>query len=151
MKMQVPLRVSIGIWLSLICLAAGLMAWRWFDYWFRSSMKVAVQHKSMQYAPVTVVSVAAAPIDPTLPQSRMRVCFSIDSFDGIAAGDRSYYETHERARQAANGPLCLDEPTPTTAAPLPGDRLELSFTLENGGVVAPYRLTASGQTPKPKP
>jgi hypothetical protein len=146
--MTVPLRVSIGIWLGLICLASSLMAWRWFDSAFRSSMTIAAQHKSMQRAPVTVASVAALPADPNRPGSRLRVCFSIDSFDGIAAADRSYYETHERARQAANGPLCIDEPA-SAEAPRPGTRLMLSFTLENGGIIAPYELTTDGQALQP--
>jgi len=149
MKMQVPLRVSIGIWLSLICLASGFMAWRWWDSTHRSEKITEPWPNSLLRAPVTVASVAALPANSDLPSGGLRVCFSIDSFEGIPAGDRSYYETHERARQAADGPLCLNQPAPTTAAPRPGDRLELSFTLENGGVIAPYKLTFEGQTLQP--
>jgi hypothetical protein len=145
--MRVPLRVSIGIWLGLICLASGLMAWRWFDYRYGSAESAAPGPNAVRRVPVTVVSVADLPADSARPGNRVRVCFSIDSFAGIPASDRSYYETHERARQAAKGPLCLDEAR--GAATRPGDRLMLSFTLENGGAIAPRELTVDGHAVRP--
>jgi hypothetical protein len=149
MKMQVPLRVSIGIWLSLICLALGFMAWRWYDSTHGSEKIAEPWPNRLQHAPVTVASVATLPANSGLPSGGLRVCFSIDSFEGIPAGDRSYYETHERARQAAKGPLCLNVQSPTSEAPRSGDHFTLTFTLEDGGIIKPYELTAGGQTLRP--
>jgi hypothetical protein len=147
--MQVPLRVSIGIWLSLICLASGFMAWRWWDSTHRSEKITEPWPNSLLRAPVTVASVAALPANSDLPSGGLRVCFSIDSFEGIPAGDRSYYETHERARQAAKGWLCLNVQSPASAVPHPGDRLTLTFMRGDGGGIVPYKLTFEGQTLQP--
>jgi hypothetical protein len=149
MKLQVPLRVSIGIWLSLICLATGFMVWRWWASTHRREAIIEPWPNSLLSAPVTVASVAALPANSDLPSGGLRVCFSVDSFEGIPAGDRSYYETHERARQAGKGPLCLNVQPPISAVPRPGDRLTLTFMRGEGGSIVPCKLTFDGQTLKP--
>jgi hypothetical protein len=124
------------------------MIYRWIDYRFREGMAVAVQHKSMQYAPGTLLSISRLPStleSPKEPQ-RVRVCFSIDSFDGIAPEDRSFYEATERTRLATDGPRCkVYHANQVIDALKPGDHLEVDFTLENGGIIAVYRLVVHGQ------
>jgi hypothetical protein len=139
-------RIALSINLALIAAGAAAMVYRWVDYRHREGATVAVQRKSGQSAPGTVLSVSRLPADAaTTPgPEKMRVCFSIDSFAGIAAKDRSFYESTERARQAAHGPRCEVLPAQQPLEALhPGDRIEVDFTLENGGGIA-----VSGLFPK---
>lgn len=141
-------RIVLGISLVLISVGSIVMVYRWIDYKFRERMAVAVQHKSMQHAPGTLLSISRLPStleSPKEPQ-RVRVCFSIDSFEGIATEDRSFYEATERTRLATDGPRCEVYPVNHVTDSLkPGDPLEVDFTLENGGIISVYRLVEQGQ------
>lgn len=108
----------------------------------------AIEHKSMQNAPATLVTVA---VDPSSggPQ-RARLCFTVDSFASLPEGDRSFYEASERARLAAKGPLCMNgRLADDLRAPQAGDRAEIFFTIENGGLIAPSRMEWNGRAIAP--
>jgi hypothetical protein len=141
-------RIVLGVSLVLITVGSIVMVNQWIDHRFREGMAVAVQHKSMQHAPGALLSISRLPStleSPKKPQ-RVRVCFSIDSFEGIAAEDRSFYEATERTRFAADGPRCEIYPVNQVTDSLKqGDPLEVDFTLENGGKISVYRLVVHGQ------
>jgi len=107
-----------------------------------------MQHKSAQHAPGTVLSIKRIPgeVDSDGPSKQKRVCFSSDSFAEVSNEDRSEYEPVERARQAADGPRCLDLNTDSSAVPLkPGDHLDVYFMLENEGKIDLVRVSAHGR------
>jgi len=59
-----------------------------------------------------------------------RVCFAVDAFPELPASDRNFYEIHEHAYVAAQGPRCMN----LAAAPArlkSGD--PLVFQIERGG------------------
>ena len=136
--------------LALIVLLAEVIGIvnRWASKRFANNMAVAVRHKSAQQAQVTVVSVAQEPNGrwPKEMRDPVRVCYSIESFASLASQDRSFYETTERIRQAADGPLCRVAHThPQADSIKAGDHLDISFTLENGGHISVSSLSRNGQ------
>jgi hypothetical protein len=115
---------------------------------FDTGMKVAIQHKSAQHAPGTILSVLdlSSGGQAEEQEGRVRVCFSIDSFAEVSNEDRLTYETAERARQAAKGPRCeVVRVTSSTRSMRPGDHLDVNFLLENEGQIDISRLATHGQ------
>jgi hypothetical protein len=105
----------------------------------------AVQHKSAQHAPGTVLSLTRIPASGKEPE-HLRLCYSIDSFAEVAAEDRNFYITREHTRLAAEGPRCAPlQIRPQTSSLKPGEPLEIWFLLENGGVIDIARIAAKGQ------
>ena len=106
-------------------------------------MAVANRHKSGQHAPGTVLTVSRIQSKEKLVP--VRICFSIDSFSEVAIEDRDVYERAERTRQKTEGPRCVTSYAHPFADSLkPGDHLDISFTLENGGYIAVSGLSANG-------
>jgi hypothetical protein len=74
-----------------------------------------------------------------------RVCFTIDSFDGLSGADRSVYESAERARQAAHGPRCRDTSIDPSAVHFSkGDSVDVYLTAQNAGQISIIRVTSHG-------
>jgi hypothetical protein len=96
------------------------------------------QAKAMQHAVATVDRVERG-------ASTTTVCYSIASFNELPAADRSFYETTEAARTAGHGPRCVATHNPAVAALTPGSKLDVYFTLENGGKIAITRVAAGGR------
>ena len=107
----------------------------------------AIEHKSMQSAQATLVAVT---VESSGWPRRARLCFTVDSFASLPEGDRSFYEASERARLAAKGPLCMNgRLADDLRAPQAGDRAEIFFTIENGGLIAPSRMEWNGRAIAP--
>ena len=103
----------------------------------------AIEHKFMQNAPATLVSVTA---EPSGWPRRARLCFAIDSFASLPEADRSFYEMSEQIRLAAKGPLCMNGRLPDDfRPPQAGDRVALYFTIQDGGLIAPGRMEWNGR------
>jgi len=101
--------------------------------------------KAVLHATGTIVSVEERPHDEQsvdlLPGPR--VCFTIDSFDEVAAKDRTEYESAERARGAAHGPRCHDTAVDPSAVHFKaGDRLDVFFTVENAIEISVVKISA---------
>lgn len=71
------------------------------------------------------------------------VCFAIDSFAELPAADRRFYETTEAARSAGHGPRCVSAQGVGNLAQ--GAKLDLFFTLANGGKIAMARIAAGSR------
>ena len=74
------------------------------------------------------------------------VCYSIASFNELPASDRSFYETTEAARTAGHGPRCITTHNAAAATLTPGAKLDVFFTLANGGKIVIARI-AAGNNP----
>jgi hypothetical protein len=136
-------RIWIGL---LVSIAAPVAICFWVIHTFDANRKLAVQHKSVQHASGTIVSVTEQPHDEQsydlLPGPR--VCFTIDSFAEIPGAERSVYESAERIRQAAHGPRCLETSIDPSAVRIKaGDPVDVYFTLENAGQISIVRISTN--------
>jgi hypothetical protein len=141
--MKAPPRTALGINLALLAAGSFLMAYRWIDSRPDAATPAAATGEAELRAPATVTSVSelSSSLDSSPASPSLRVCFTLDSLAAIGSGDRSFYETAERDRQAAHGPRCLVEPARQLPDSLnPGDRLEVIFTLEDGGRIEVEKL-----------
>jgi hypothetical protein len=131
-------------------------SWCWRDHRdlllvyssFDAGIKVAVQHKSAQHAPGTILSVfnLSSGSQAEEQEGRARVCFSIDSFAEVSIEDRPIYEPVERAREVTKGPRCeVVRVTSSTRSMRPGEHLDINFLLENEGQIDISRLAIHGQ------
>lgn len=141
--MKILRQGALVICLVSLTVAIALLVYRWADGRFRADMAVANRHKSGQHAPGTVLTVSRIQSKEKLVP--VRICFSIDSFSEVAIEDRDVYERAERTRQKTEGPRCeTSYAHPFTDSLKPGDHLDISFTLENGGHIAVSGLSANG-------
>ena len=110
---------------------------------FLAGIHTATEHKTIESAPATLAAVA---VDPAGWPRRARLCFTIDSFASLPDADRSFYETSEGARLAGKGPKCMSGRIPDDyRAPAVGEKIQVFFTLENGGLIAPARMEWNGR------
>ena len=137
--------------LRIVFALALVVALAWAVHWasvrFGSGLSAGQPRDAIQQAPGTVVGVTnPSSGNPAADSaSRVRVCFTIDSFEGLSEEFRSFYQTHENARAAADGPLCEIALVPTgTPAPETGDHVEIYFMLQDGGGIAPVKLRRKG-------
>ncbi len=141
--MKAPSRGATGINLALLAVGSFLMAYRWIDSRADTHKPSAAAGEAELRAPATVTSVAELPSAPDSPavSRSLRVCFTLDSLAAIGGGDRSFYETAERDRQAAHGARCVVEPAGQLPdSPRSGDRLEAIFSLGEAGRIEVEKL-----------
>ena len=68
--------------------------------------------------------------------AQQHLCFSIDSFPELAESERNFYEIHEHAHVAAEGPRCRDFQTTSPMAQLkPGAPVDVLYSAENGAEI----------------
>jgi len=91
------------------------------------------QAKAIQHAEARVDRVEGS-------AGNLTICFSIASFNELPAGDRAFYETTEAARKAGHGSRCVTSLNPAAAALVPGAKLDVYFTLANGGKIVIQRI-----------
>jgi hypothetical protein len=144
-------RKNVKTLLRTMMALAAVVALAWAAHWashrFGGGMSASSGHEAVLHAPGTVVSVTAISSgkDGVESATRARVCFSIDSFSEIDEERRELYEIHEHARAAADGPLCRTAIVPAeTPTPEAGDRLDVYFTLQEGGGIEPVKLIRKG-------
>ena len=102
-----------------------------------------LEHKTIESAPATLATVS---VDPAGGPRQARLCFTIDSFANLPDSDRPFYENSERTRLAVKGPLCMSGRVPDdNRAPAAGEKVQVYFTLENGGLIAPTRMEWNGR------
>jgi hypothetical protein len=131
--------VSIAVGALAVAVCAGVMANHWLEQRYAQDRAAALRHKSTQHAAATVVRVERG-------ADAMKVCFAMDSFAELPAGDQSFYETTERARAAGHGPRCVSAHNAAAAeAVQPQEKIDVFFTLENGGKIAVTRVEAKGR------
>ena len=130
---------------------AAVVAIAWLVHWashrFGGGMNASGEHDTVLRAPGTVVSLTADSSGKNTVKlaTRARVCFSVDSFSEIDEEHRELYEIHERARAAADGPLCKTATFPAeTPTPEAGDHPDFYFTLQEGGGIEPVKLRRKG-------
>lgn len=125
------------------------LAWtiHWASVRFGVGLCAGRPRDAMQQAPGTVVAVTNPSSGKPAADSAgpVRVCFTIDSFDGLSEEFRSLYQVHENARAAADGPLCEIALVPAdTPAPAAGDHIEVYFMLQDGGGITPVKFRRKG-------
>ena len=129
--------LTLGAIAAAVCLCVA--ANHWLERHFETGRAADLGHKSMQHAVGTVERVERN-ADATL------VCYNIDSFAELPAGDRSFYETTEQLRIAGQGPRCISAHNAALAGALkPRQKIDVLFTLENGGRISVARVEAGGQ------
>ena len=131
-------RVSMAVGALAVAVCAGVLANHWLERRLAADGGVALRHKALQHAAATVTGVEPGTED-------VKVCFAIDSFAELPAEDRSFYETTERARAAGHGPRCVPVHGETGRSMSAGAKLDVFFTLENGGKIAVAHVEAKGQ------
>jgi hypothetical protein len=127
-------RVSIAVGALAVAVVLCMLA----NHWLKPRVfpgQGAAQPKAVQHAAATVERVEQS-ADGT------RVCFSIRSFDELPAADRSFYQTTEEARAAGHGPRCVTTHNSAAAGLTQGAKLDVFFTLANGGKIAIVRIAA---------
>ncbi|MDR3792975.1 MAG: hypothetical protein P4L03_06305 [Terracidiphilus sp.] len=128
---------AVGALAAVVC--ACVLANHWLEQRYAQDRTAALGHKSAQHTAATVVRVERG-------ADAVKVCFAIDSFAELPAEDQSFYETTERARAAGHGPRCVSAHNAALADAVKAqEKIDVYFTLENGGKISVVRVEAKGQ------
>jgi|GEM_PF-1813915 len=127
-------RVSIALGVIAFAVCVCMVANPWLKPLIFPAQ--TVQHaQAIQHAEARVDRVEGS-------AGNLTVCFSIASFNELPAGDRAFYETTEAARKAGHGSRCVTTRNPAAAALTQGAKLDVYFTLANGGKIVIQRIAA---------
>jgi hypothetical protein len=75
----------------------------------------------------------------------IKICYSIDAFPDVAPGERSFFQIHEQARTAAQGPRCTftgDQDLPPLHK---NDPIEAFYFAGNGGEIEIDHIAFKGK------